>query len=396
MISQSHNAYRDIGRSLAEHISANPEAGNDPAVLTALIFDFAGSSITEIGPLRDLMRRASFQALVPLAHSKIGVVQRDALIKELETIYSEQTINGIKELLDGFLDLHGQSIARNTRDARAKNSNQVHIATPPATEGGGDGKDSSSELRPYAIKAGILTVALGALALLLYSPPLCRVSRLCSADQITTRPQTALEKLARAQRSAEVVREAKDPDLLHRALSRLQADIALIDPKTLSSDQLKVLADLKELQASSSIRDPGDTEEPKRFQPSSYSTNKNVAPTQPGPTQPEPPQPQPQRIDPATTIPKSAVETLPARPRPPEQNDFQHSRETPAIHQQLKPRPRVESGPSAPAITSPVDSSDSRGESQQQKRYSLPPAWEERRAKRREIMRNYSSTESAQ
>ncbi|WP_255020276.1 hypothetical protein [Cyanobium sp. WKJ7-Wakatipu] len=58
-------------------------------------------------PLRDLVSRQSFAALLPHAGSNGGLIQRDALIQEISRVYHPDVLIFIEEVLNGFLDSKG-------------------------------------------------------------------------------------------------------------------------------------------------------------------------------------------------------------------------------------------------------------------------------------------------
>jgi hypothetical protein len=378
MLDQPYKSYRDIGRELALHILAKPELSTDSAVLAALVSDFAASSLDQVAPLRDLMRRPGFQMLLPFARSSSGALQRDALVEELRPVYSESVMIGITEFINEFLDLPDSSIIEldQTLHTTANNdSPQVNSSSRQSLN-----NKRSSESLGSRLPLVVLSVAgLGVVAVAIQSPPLCSFLRLCSNGTLS-RPQPRDEPLARAAKSARDVRAAKDRDELERALSQLDADLNRIDPSTLSQDQLSTLAEFNKLAADSRIPAVPDSAKQENLQPSGTPGQKTLA------------IPQPLPIDPVTAIPPAAVESepQPQRSTAAQQTHSQPSRPKPVIQLQPAPPPRLEPEPTSPTPMPPTNLPVTRGETQGQKRYSLPPAWEERRARRREIMNNYS------
>ena len=81
-----------------------------PAQLTAVIADLSADHPDLQAPLRDLVTRESFLSLLHKARSGGGLIQRDAVIQEMKSIYQQDILANLKEVLNGFLDL-SKSIA---------------------------------------------------------------------------------------------------------------------------------------------------------------------------------------------------------------------------------------------------------------------------------------------
>ena len=97
--------WRDLGERLAHTLRQGNGAITTPARLQGLVADLAAEHTELMLPLRDLVTRPAFQALIPRSGTGTGAVQRDALLQEMEATFSRQVIAAIAELLDGFLDL---------------------------------------------------------------------------------------------------------------------------------------------------------------------------------------------------------------------------------------------------------------------------------------------------
>jgi len=378
MPDQPCKTYRDIGRSLAAHVIAKPDLCRDSAVLAALVSDFAASSLDQVAPLRDLMCRPGFQKLIPLVRSNSGAIQRDALTDELKPIYSESVIIGITELLNEFLGLADSTIAEHHKILYPATNHSPRVDLPARPSD--NRAPSTGVLGACLIKVGLSLTGLGLVAALIQSPPLCSFIGLCSNKTLSD-PLPREEPLAQAWKSALNVRAAKGRDELEKALSQLDADLSRIDPSTLSQEQLISFDELTKLAADSRIPADRDSADGAHLQPAAVSKQNAVAIPLPGP------------IDPVTTTPPAAFK--PARPaqQSPAGSQYQPQSDPPkpVIQQQSAPPPppRQEPEPSAPG-QAPANPRATRGETQGQKRYSLPPAWEERRARRREIMNHYS------
>jgi hypothetical protein len=376
MLDQPCKSYRDIGRSLAAYVVAKPDLCRDPTVLAALVSDFAESSLDQVAPLRDLMSRPGFQKLIPLVRTNSGALQRDALTEELRPIYSESVIKGIRELLNEFLDLPDVAIDEPSKIIHPGSNHSAQVVL--STKSSDDGTHSTSLPGSYLIKAGLSLAGLVLVAAVIQSPPLCSLVGLCSNKTLSD-PLPREEPLDQAQKSARNVRAAKERDEIEKALSQLDGDLRRVDPSTLSQEQLSRFEEFKKLAADSRIPDERDSAERNHLEPAALPKQKAVVVPQPGP------------IDPVTTMPPAALKPAsPAQQLPPvEQFQPQSVPPKPVIQQLPAPPPKQAAQPSSPALV-PANPPVTRGETQGQKRYSLPPSWEERRARRREIMNHYS------
>lgn len=76
-----------------------------PAQLTAVIADLSADHPDLQAPLRDLVTRESFLSLLHKARSGGGLIQRDAVIQEMKSIYQQDILANLEEVLNGFLDI---------------------------------------------------------------------------------------------------------------------------------------------------------------------------------------------------------------------------------------------------------------------------------------------------
>ena len=97
--------WRELGQRLARALSQSSGPISTPARLQGLVADLAADQQELLLPLKDLVSRPAFQALIPRAGSGSGAVQRDVLIQAMEATFSRRVIQAIAEVLDGFLDL---------------------------------------------------------------------------------------------------------------------------------------------------------------------------------------------------------------------------------------------------------------------------------------------------
>ena len=99
--------YRPIGIRLASLVQSSSKQGLPTNTLQALVADLAGEQAELIMPLRDLVSRPGFRALIPLACSGKGKLQRDALIDEMGRTFAPPVIAAMRDVLDGFLEVSG-------------------------------------------------------------------------------------------------------------------------------------------------------------------------------------------------------------------------------------------------------------------------------------------------
>lgn len=92
-----------MGQMLACHLGES-KSETSIAKMQGIVADLATDQSLLL-PLRDLVSRPIFQALVPKAGSGGGALQRDALANELRPLYSHQVLNALIDFIDGFLNI---------------------------------------------------------------------------------------------------------------------------------------------------------------------------------------------------------------------------------------------------------------------------------------------------
>ena len=93
--------------------------------------DLAADQQELLLPLKDLVNRPGFQALIPRAGSGSGAVQRDVLIQAMEATFSRPVIQALRELLDGFLDLPQASANQAAEEAGVIAPQHAATPSPP-------------------------------------------------------------------------------------------------------------------------------------------------------------------------------------------------------------------------------------------------------------------------
>lgn len=96
---------RSLGADLARYVRAwggsSPSAARWQSLVADLVSDHPGLEL----PLRDLINRPGFQALLARAGSGEGALERDALMQQLQSTFAPQVLMAVEAVLNGFLDL---------------------------------------------------------------------------------------------------------------------------------------------------------------------------------------------------------------------------------------------------------------------------------------------------
>lgn len=96
---------RGLGADLARYVrswgGSAPSAARWQSLVADLVSDHPGLEL----PLRDLINRPGFQALIARAGSGQGALERDALMQQLQSTFAPQVVMAVKAVLNGFLDL---------------------------------------------------------------------------------------------------------------------------------------------------------------------------------------------------------------------------------------------------------------------------------------------------
>ena len=98
---------RSLGKQLGEYVARQREMPPAPAALQGVVADLTAGQSDLQAPLRDLVSRQGFAALLPHARLGGGSIQRDALIQEISRVYHPDVLLQVEEVLNGFLDASG-------------------------------------------------------------------------------------------------------------------------------------------------------------------------------------------------------------------------------------------------------------------------------------------------
>ena len=107
MATADNSHLRRLGSQFGEYVSRQNGNVPSPAALQGVIADLAAGESELIAPLRDLVSKQGFVALLPYARSNGGLIQRDALIQEISRVYHPDVLVRVEEVLNGFLDASG-------------------------------------------------------------------------------------------------------------------------------------------------------------------------------------------------------------------------------------------------------------------------------------------------
>jgi hypothetical protein len=123
------NKYILIGSRLGAYIrSNNPSTPQVQALLADLLYDD-----DLLSPMREVVLRPSFSALIEAGGSGRGTVQRQALLQEISHLYLPKIVNEIGQLINGLLDLsESNTNTEYTKDDQITRGQANKDATTPS------------------------------------------------------------------------------------------------------------------------------------------------------------------------------------------------------------------------------------------------------------------------
>lgn len=235
--------YRQIGQTLASHINQSSGVPTG-AALQGMIADLAADHPELLLPMRDLVSRPAFQALIAKADSGGGMLQRDALINEVRPLFSALVLEALSELLNGFLNLPS---ATNQYQAAAEHE-EWNRQRPPSAPPQGKASEPAADTPPAAGSRGsLLILALVVAGLVagagvaLRSPALCGYVGLCSDAKVS---EDADQILAAASRADQELRRASTLTDYRTALEQLDGELLKLRNTPLSETQQQQLDEL--------------------------------------------------------------------------------------------------------------------------------------------------------
>jgi Tfp pilus assembly protein PilF len=170
---------RSLGRQLGEFVLQRQGASRPtPAALQGVVADLAAGMPELQAPLRDLVSRQSFGALLPHARSGGGSIQRDALIQEISRVYHPTVLVEVEEVLNGFLDASGgittsltqsqvpaQAAMSVATTAASQESTGPSSSPPVASPQSNQSSLSTNQAAPSARKIVLVAISIGVTAL---------------------------------------------------------------------------------------------------------------------------------------------------------------------------------------------------------------------------------------
>ena len=421
---------RLLGERLAGYLRQTGGRSQSAAGRQALVADlFAGRDDLLI-PLKDLVSRPSFAALLAPSGGQPAAIQRDALLAELQALYAPAVVARLAEVLNGVLGLGAGAAAlmqppspsapaptappptvpttvpvaprptpsAATIPARRPRPSRPEPPAEPIAAGAAPASRSPGCLVLALIAGGTLILTLQ-LMLSLRGADICRLTGFCPP---ALAPGGDGSRLRPALAAAEALQAAGSLGAFERALQELELALGRLRGESLSAEDQQQLAVLDTLAAQGRQRLQAEQLDGDRLRRAEAAlTQAEQAPEgQPEraeglrqaaaeleaisrssfvASQAEGLRLRLQRLTPAAPAPElPAAGTEPATPSEPSQ-------------------PTAPPLPEAPPAPSPERPSEPAGEAESPQasrtgttnRYSLPKAWEDRRERRREIMQNY-------
>jgi hypothetical protein len=406
---------RVLGERLADYLRQGGTRRQSAAGRQALVADlFAGRDDLLI-PLKDLVSRPSFAALLDPGDVRPAAIQRDALLAELQALYAPAVVTRLAAVLNGVLGLEAGAAAPAPaapatvpvapRPTPSAATIPARRSRPPRPEP--PAEPSAPGAAPASRSPGCLVLALIAggtlilttqLMLSLRGSDFCRLTGLCPPALAPGGDSTRLQPALAA---AEALQSAASLGAYERALQELELAVSRLRGEALSPEDQQQLAVLDTLAAQGRQRLQAEQRDAERLRRAEAALAQAE----------QAPEGQPERAD---GLRQAAAELeaisrssfvapqaeglrlrlqrlTPAAPAP----------ELPAAGTEAAPaepsEPTAPALPEAPATSSPERPSEPAGASEQPQasrsgstnRYTLPQAWEERRERRREIMQNY-------
>ncbi len=132
-MSDSNPRLLSLGCRLGDYVQQQKGTVPSSQSLQGVVADLATCFPDLQAPLRDLVSRQSFAALLPHARSGGGLIQRDALIQEISRVYHPDVLFHVEQVLNGFLDASGGIAISLTNEKKALQSVNAPRPTPDST-----------------------------------------------------------------------------------------------------------------------------------------------------------------------------------------------------------------------------------------------------------------------
>ncbi|AKN60958.1 hypothetical protein WB44_07415 [Synechococcus sp. WH 8020] len=259
MTPQEQNQYRAIGGRLAVVLRQRKGQVSSAARLQAIAADLLGDRTELLVPLKDLVSRPGFELLVEKAGSGRGVVERRALLADMERTYSPAVINALEELVNGFLDLPkaASSLPKHenveldstlmTDDDLSEYSVKQQSQRLVAAESEDKLQQPITGTRPFAL---VLSGCAAIATLVAISTVVVRSELICTAFglcQGSSQP-TAVQQTLQAARLAVSELENADSLMSYRsAANELEKELQRLRSETLSPEQREQQSNLSKI-----------------------------------------------------------------------------------------------------------------------------------------------------
>lgn len=224
--------------------------------MQAIAADLVADRTELLTPLKDLVSRPGFQLLVAKAGSGRGVVERRALLADLERTFSPAVITALEELLGGFLDLPMTSGSapsevrtkpRSAPRAQEPANQQQREQTAPPTSTASEASPRTASKKagnPVALALGVCvvtaTLAVAGTAAI-RSPLVCAALGLCPGNS----PSTAVQQTLDAARRAVADLESATSLVSYRsAAADLERQLQRLRSETLTPEQRRQVEEL--------------------------------------------------------------------------------------------------------------------------------------------------------
>jgi hypothetical protein len=274
---QERKQYRAIGGRLAVVLRQRQGQRSSGAALQAIAADLVGERTELLLPLKDLVSRPGFELLVTKAGSGLGMVERRALLADLERTFNPAVITALEELLGGFLDLPAASDAT-ASDVRSEPSSAPK-ADRPASQGqqsAGPSRTAEPAAKPqrptrtsnpvalalWVCLATATVVAAGTAAI--RTPLVCSALGLCQS----TGPSTAVQQtLDAARRAVADLESATSLTSYRNAAAELERELERLLSETLTPEQRQQqekLADISRRAQAAVLQEEADQEQLQR------------------------------------------------------------------------------------------------------------------------------------
>jgi hypothetical protein len=230
--------YRAIGGQLALYLRQSEGPWPSTASLQGMAADLVGAHTELALPLRELVSRPAFRALAEKAGSGGGLLERDALLQDLQCTFAPAVVAGLAEVLNGMLDL--PSIP--AEPAPEQRPVSPPSEPPRSVEQPRPARRPSSRV-PLVVLLSLGTAAVAAaLVLLSRTSPLCGAFGLCPQAVGLSQSPSALQAALAAEQA---LRRAGSVDDYASALEQLERELLKLSGDPLSSEQQQQLSALQ-------------------------------------------------------------------------------------------------------------------------------------------------------